>query len=205
MRVPPHPHIGLQTVTWLIEGTVLHRDSLGSEQLIRPGQLNLMTAGRGIAHSEESPHDHDPWLHGVQLWLALPDAHRQVAPDFEHHAELPAMRFGGLHAAVFVGSLASMPARVFSGVTGAEISAPADWRAAPCRWPRTTSTCCSPRSERLPRTRPPDPGRGSVFEFSLEAGGRRPHAPCQLSDIPSPFRPHQHCGRIPCRVFGSNA
>jgi len=64
MQVPPHPHIGLQTVTWLIEGNVLHRDSLGSEQMIRPGQLNLMTAGHGIAHSEESPADHDPGLHG---------------------------------------------------------------------------------------------------------------------------------------------
>jgi len=128
MRVPPHPHIGLQTVTWLIEGTVLHRDSLGSEQIIRPGQLNLMTAGRGIAHSEESPEDHDPRLHGVQLWLALPGAHRDTAPGFEHHAELPAVRLGGLDATVFAGSLAgvSSPARVFSGVVGAELSAPAD-------------------------------------------------------------------------------
>jgi redox-sensitive bicupin YhaK (pirin superfamily) len=128
MQVPPHPHIGLQTVTWLIEGTVLHRDSLGSEQLIRPGQLNLMTAGHGIAHAEESPEDHDPWLHGVQLWLALPGAHRQAAPDFEHHAELPALRLGGLDTTVFAGSLAgiSSPARVFSSVVGAEISAPAD-------------------------------------------------------------------------------
>jgi quercetin 2,3-dioxygenase len=132
MQVPPHPHIGLQTVTWLLAGTVLHRDSLGSEQLIRPGQLNLMTAGRGIAHSEESPEDHDPWLHGVQLWLALPDAHRTVAPDFEHHAELPALRPGGLDVTVFAGSLADVtsPARVFSGVVGAEISAPADARGA---------------------------------------------------------------------------
>ena len=86
MQVPPHPHIGLQTVTWLLAGNVLHRDSLGSEQLIRPGQLNLMTAGRGIAHSEESPEDHDPALHGVQLWLALPGPDRDVAPAFEHHA-----------------------------------------------------------------------------------------------------------------------
>jgi quercetin 2,3-dioxygenase len=60
MRVPPHPHIGLQTVTWLMSGNVRHRDSLGSEQMIRPGQLNLMTAGRGIAHAEESPREHDP-------------------------------------------------------------------------------------------------------------------------------------------------
>jgi redox-sensitive bicupin YhaK (pirin superfamily) len=132
MRVPPHPHIGLQTVTWLIQGTVLHRDSLGSEQLIRPGQLNLMTAGRGIAHAEESPEDHDPWLHGVQLWLALPDAHRHTAPGFEHHAELPVTRLGGLDATVFAGSLAGLasPARVFSGVVGAELSAPADARGA---------------------------------------------------------------------------
>ena len=128
MRVPPHPHIGLQTVTWLLAGTVLHRDSLGSEQVIRPGQLNLMTAGRGIAHSEESPEDHDPWLHGVQLWLALPGAYRDTAPGFEHHADLPALRLGGLDTTVFAGSLAGVtsPARVFSGVVGAELSAPVD-------------------------------------------------------------------------------
>jgi redox-sensitive bicupin YhaK (pirin superfamily) len=132
MRVPPHPHIGLQTVTWLIEGTVLHRDSLGSEQLIRPGQLNLMTAGHGIAHSEQSPLDHDPSLHGVQLWLALPDAYRQVAPGFEHLTDLPALRFGGLCVTVFAGSLAgaTSPARVFSPLVGAEISAPVDAAAA---------------------------------------------------------------------------
>jgi quercetin 2,3-dioxygenase len=132
MQVPPHPHIGLQTVTWLIEGNVLHRDSLGGEQLIRPGQLNLMTAGRGIAHSEESPADHDPWLHGVQLWLALPGAHRQVAPDFEHLADLPALRAGGLDVTVFAGSLAGVtsPARVFTPLVGAEISAQVDARGA---------------------------------------------------------------------------
>jgi len=128
MRVPPHPHIGLQTVTWLLAGTVLHRDSLGSEQVIRPGQLNLMTAGRGIAHAEESPEDHDPWLHGVQLWLALPGAYRDTAPGFEHHADLPALRLGRLDTTVFAGSLAGVtsPTRVYSGVVGAELSAPVD-------------------------------------------------------------------------------
>lgn len=128
MQVPPHPHIGLQTVTWLIEGNVLHRDSLGSEQMIRPGQLNLMTAGHGIAHSEESPAGHDPGLHGVQLWLALPDADRQAAPAFEHHAELPVAGLGGLRATVFAGALAGVrsPARVFSPLVGAELSAPRD-------------------------------------------------------------------------------
>jgi quercetin 2,3-dioxygenase len=128
MRVPPHPHIGLQTVTWLISGNVLHRDSLGSEQMIRPGQLNLMTAGRGIAHSEESPAEHDPELHGVQLWVALPDAQRQVEPSFEHHGELPAIGAGGLEVTIFLGSLpgAESPATVFSGIVGAQIVAPGD-------------------------------------------------------------------------------
>ncbi len=126
MSVPPHPHIGLQTVTWLLSGDVLHRDSLGSEQMIRPGQLNLMTAGRGIAHAEESPREHDPLLHGVQLWVALPDASRQVEPGFEHHAELPATRIGGLDITVLLGSLAGevSPATTFSDIVGAQLSAP---------------------------------------------------------------------------------
>ena len=128
MRVPPHPHIGLQTVTWLISGNVLHRDSLGSEQVIRPGQLNLMTAGRGIAHSEESPAEHDPSLHGVQLWVALPDASRHTEPAFAHHAELPATGIGGFEVTVFAGSLggARSPARMFSEIVGAELAAHRD-------------------------------------------------------------------------------
>jgi quercetin 2,3-dioxygenase len=125
MQVPPHPHIGLQTVTWLFTGNVLHRDSLGSEQMIRPGQLNLMTAGRGIAHAEESPREHDPQLHGVQLWVALPDADRHVPPAFEHHAELPDTRVGGLAATVFMGELAGSrsEATAFSPIVGAELTA----------------------------------------------------------------------------------
>jgi redox-sensitive bicupin YhaK (pirin superfamily) len=132
MRVPPHPHIGLQTVTWLIAGNVLHRDSLGSEQMIRPGQLNLMTSGRGIAHAEESPAEHDPQLHGVQLWVALPDRSRQAEPAFEHHAELPRARIGGLDLTVFLGSLAAgrSPATVFTEIVGAELAAGADRAAA---------------------------------------------------------------------------
>jgi quercetin 2,3-dioxygenase len=128
MRVPPHPHIGLQTVTWLISGNVLHRDSLGSEQMIRPGQLNLMTAGRGIAHSEESPAEHDPSLHGVQLWVALPDASRHTEPAFAHHAELPTAGIGGFEVTVFAGSLggARSPARMFSEIVGAELAAHRD-------------------------------------------------------------------------------
>jgi redox-sensitive bicupin YhaK (pirin superfamily) len=104
--IGPHPHIGLQTVTWLLAGELLHHDSLGSEQLIRPGQLNLMTAGHGVVHAEEStatgPHD----LHGVQLWVAQPERTRHAAPAFEHHAELPRAELGPALATVLIGELA---------------------------------------------------------------------------------------------------
>src|SRR3954462_747592 len=86
--VRPHPHINLATVTYLFEGEILHRDSLGSEQPIRPGAVNWMTAGRGIAHSERSPaleRKSGPRLHGMQLWVALPTAHEEDAPSFQHH------------------------------------------------------------------------------------------------------------------------
>jgi quercetin 2,3-dioxygenase len=98
--------------------------------MIRPGQLNLMTAGRGIAHSEESPAERDPGLHGVQLWLALPEPDRQAAPAFEHHADLPVTALGGLRVTVFAGALAGVrsPARVYSPLAGAEVSAPRDAR-----------------------------------------------------------------------------
>ncbi|HUZ56542.1 MAG TPA: pirin family protein [Streptosporangiaceae bacterium] len=130
MAVPPHPHVGLQTVTWLMAGNVLHRDSLGSEQMIRPGQLNLMTAGRGIAHAEESPAAHDPQLHGVQLWVALPDASRMTEPGFEHHGDLPSTQAGGLGVTVLLGSLAGLrsPATTFSYIVGAELAAVRDVR-----------------------------------------------------------------------------
>ena len=128
MAVPPHPHIGLQTVTWLFAGNVLHKDSLGSEQMIWPGQLNLMTAGRGIAHSEESPAEHDPLLHGVQLWVALPDRSRFVEPVFEHHGDLPSARLGDLAVTVLIGSLAGLgsPATTFASIVGAELTAARD-------------------------------------------------------------------------------
>jgi hypothetical protein len=124
MRVPPHPHTGLQTVSWLVAGEVLHRDSVGNLQLIRPGQLNLMTAGRAIAHSEETPPEHSPSLHGVQLWVALPDGHRHVAPHFEHHADLPVLREPGLTATVIMGELggATSPAQTYSPLVGAELA-----------------------------------------------------------------------------------
>ncbi|CAI0763348.1 Quercetin 2,3-dioxygenase [Serratia entomophila] len=88
MDVGPHPHTGLQTFTWMIEGEVLHRDSLGSEQVIRPGQVNLMTAGRGIAHTEQSTGTQRR-LHAAQLWIALPAEHADMAPRFDHYPDLP--------------------------------------------------------------------------------------------------------------------
>jgi quercetin 2,3-dioxygenase len=127
MRVPPHPHIGLQTASWLFDGLVLHRDSLGSEQLIRPGELNLMTSGRAIAHSEESPETRPPLLHGVQLWIALPREHRFGEPWFAHHADLPVVESAGARVTVVVGEHAGerSPATVFSPLVGLEVAIPA--------------------------------------------------------------------------------
>ena len=123
MDVAPHPHIGLQTVSWLLDGEVRHDDSLGATGLARPGVLNLMTAGRGIAHSERTPHDQGGRLHGVQLWVALPDAHRNVEPAFEQHSDLPLVELPGGLATLFLGELAGerSPAAAFSPLVGAEL------------------------------------------------------------------------------------
>jgi len=128
MRVPPHPHTGLQTVSWLFEGEIDHRDSVGSHALVRPGELNLMTAGHGISHSEVSTPG-TARLHGVQLWVALPEASRDVAPFFEHHAPVVG-RIGDASVRTFVGALAGSgtPATVFSPLVGAEIVLPAGAR-----------------------------------------------------------------------------
>jgi quercetin 2,3-dioxygenase len=122
--VPPHPHCGLQTVTWLLEGEVLHKDSLDCEAMGRPGALNLMTSGRGIAHSEESPEGSAGALHGVQLWTALPDADRAVAPSFEHHASRPRVALEGGAATLIMGELAGVraEARAFSPLVAAELA-----------------------------------------------------------------------------------
>ncbi len=103
--IGPHPHMGLQTVTWLLEGELLHRDSLGSEQPIRPGQLNLMTAGHGIAHAEEGVHGYSSSFHAVQLWVAQPSTTRHGPSAFEHHADLPLVEIENGHATVLVGEL----------------------------------------------------------------------------------------------------
>jgi redox-sensitive bicupin YhaK (pirin superfamily) len=127
MVVPPHPHTGLQTVTWLVSGHALHHDSVGSEATIRPGQLNLMTSGHGIAHGEQSLDGDGTPLHGVQLWVALPEEHRHQAPHFEHHAELPTRtdEVDGttVRTTVLVGTSAGLtsPAAAYTPLVGAEL------------------------------------------------------------------------------------
>ncbi len=123
MWVGPHPHIGLQTVTWLLDGEVTHRDSLGSEMLIRPGQLNVMTAGSGISHTEETPDQHGDRLHGVQFWVALPDHARNVAPSFEHHENLPEVTVDDARLQLFYGSGfgATSSATVHTPIVGAQL------------------------------------------------------------------------------------
>ena len=123
MHVGAHPHIGLQTVTWLIEGEVLHRDSLGNEQVIRPGQVNLMTAGHGIAHTEDSLHA-GARLHAAQLWIALPPVHKDCAPAFDHYAELPQWREDGAELTLLAGRYGarSAPARIHSPLVGIDIA-----------------------------------------------------------------------------------
>ncbi|MFP1625628.1 pirin family protein [Streptomyces sp. 5K101] len=124
MQVPPHPHMGLQTVSWLHEGEVLHRDSTGSLSTIRPRELGLMTSGRAISHSEESPKQHARFLHGAQLWVALPDAHRTVEPHFQHHAVLPQVTASGLTATVVLGTLdgATSPGTTYTPIVGADLA-----------------------------------------------------------------------------------
>ncbi|MFF2779986.1 pirin family protein [Streptomyces sp. NPDC058052] len=124
MQVPPHPHMGLQTVSWLHEGEVLHRDSTGSLQTIRPRELGLMTSGKAISHSEESPRPHARLLHGAQLWVALPDAHRHVDPHFQHHTDLPRVTAPGLTATVILGSLdgATSPGTTYTPIVGADLA-----------------------------------------------------------------------------------
>lgn len=123
MDVAPHPHIGLQTVTWLLQGEVLHNDSLGHEAVLRPGAVNVMTSGGGIAHAEETPRDHTGRLNGVQLWVALPDRHRHMPATFAHVAEVPTVESPGGRVSVFAGSLLGQtsPAVHFSPMLAADL------------------------------------------------------------------------------------
>ncbi|MFB8027821.1 pirin family protein [Streptomyces sp. NPDC056465] len=121
MDVAPHPHIGLQTVSWLFSGEIEHRDSLGSHAYVRPGELNLMTGGHGISHTEVSTPG-TTILHGVQLWVALPEEHRDTGRDFRHHTPDPVHREGA-SIRVFLGTLAgdTSPVPTFTPLLGAEI------------------------------------------------------------------------------------
>jgi redox-sensitive bicupin YhaK (pirin superfamily) len=131
LDVPPHPHIGLATVTYLFDGEILHRDSLGFRQPIRPGDLNWMTAGRGIVHSERTAAEvraRGSTLHGLQLWVALPRADEECAPAFVHHpgATLPELDRGGARLRVLLGEAwgARSPVRTLSPVLYADAAMP---------------------------------------------------------------------------------
>ena len=142
MDVRPHPHIGLATVTYLFEGEILHRDSVGSVQPIRPGEVNWMTAGRGIAHSERTPpafRTGGQRMFGIQAWVALPQRHEETEPTFVHHAKasLPEMEGDGIRMRVIAGSLfgRTSPVATFSDMvygdlslaSGASVQIPADY------------------------------------------------------------------------------
>jgi len=141
MDVRPHPHIGLATVTWLFDGAIRHRDSLGSLADIRPGEVNWMTSGRGIAHSERTPPEEREGgqkLHGIQVWVALPQADAEVAPEFHHHdrTALPQVRRPGMTATLIAGTAYGerSPVKVFAPMfflevqleAGAELALPAE-------------------------------------------------------------------------------
>ena len=121
MDVPPHPHTGLQTVSWLFDGEIEHRDSGGVHAMVRPGEVNLMTSGFGIAHSEVSTPERD-LLHGVQLWVVLPDSSKDLVREFQHHVpDVVTQR--GVRAKVLIGSLdgATSPVHTQTPLLGAEV------------------------------------------------------------------------------------
>ena len=123
MDVAPHPHMGLQTVTWLMDGELVHHDSLLSEGNLRPGEVNVMTSGHAIAHAERTPARNTGRLSGVQLWTALPDADRHRTASFQHVEDVPRLESPGGVAQVFSGSLGSLasPAEHFSPIVGADL------------------------------------------------------------------------------------
>jgi hypothetical protein len=135
MAVLPHPHTGLQTVTWPIAGEIRHRDSLGSDVVLKPGELNLMTSGDGVSHSEFSVGDPDAPMHGIQLWVALPSDAREGAAGFEHHPDLPIAQGDGWTAKVLLGELggAVSPATTYTPIVGAELTVAAGLSTIPLR------------------------------------------------------------------------
>ncbi|MCK6372606.1 MAG: pirin family protein [Zoogloea sp.] len=127
MHVGAHPHTCLQTFTWLIDGEVLHRDSLGHEQWIRPGQVNLMTAGHGIVHTEDSAPDARR-LHAAQLWIALPPELADCPPAFEHYPDLPRWNDAGCTLTLLAGRFGGResPARIHTPLVGMDLLASQD-------------------------------------------------------------------------------
>lgn len=126
LLIGPHPHIGLQTFSWMIEGNILHTDSLGYRQWINPGQVNLMTAGRGISHAEESPADAPGRFQLAQLWIALPKHECEREASFHHYPELPVLERGGFRVTVLAGHFAGerAPAEVFTPLVGIDLACP---------------------------------------------------------------------------------
>ncbi len=126
LNIGPHPHMGLQTFTYPLAGEILHRDSLGSKQKIQPGQVNLMTAGKGISHSEESVPD--TLLHGVQLWIALPDRVRHMEPNFIHYENIPHEKLDGVQINILAGEFLNSvsPVKVYSPLIALELNATKD-------------------------------------------------------------------------------
>ncbi|WP_411688391.1 pirin family protein [Acinetobacter indicus] len=124
LDVGPHPHIGLQTFTWMIEGTLMHTDSIGSKQLIRPKQVNLMTAGQGISHTEVAP-EQETHMHAAQLWIALPDTKRNMPSRFDHYPELPVVSRDGVEFTVLVGEFLETrsPVEVHSPLLALDLTA----------------------------------------------------------------------------------
>ncbi len=123
LDIGPHPHTGLQTVTWLIDGQALHRDSLGSEQVISAGELNLMTAGMGVSHAEEATGHYRGTLQGIQLWIAQDETSRLGEPGFEHHDDLPRVELGESVATVLIGDFNGQrsPVRGDSSLVGVDL------------------------------------------------------------------------------------
>lgn len=122
LHVGAHPHISLQTFTWMMQGEILHRDSLGTEQVIRPGQVNLMTAGRGIAHTEDSVAGQNA-IHAAQLWIALPKEHADTEPSFDHYPDLPHWREQNVDMTLLIGGYGARtaPTKSFSPLVGVDL------------------------------------------------------------------------------------
>lgn len=124
VRVGPHPHTGLQTFSWMMDGEILHRDSLGYKQILKKGEVNLMTAGCGISHSEESPVERSKFLQLAQLWIALPDHKRKMPPAFTHYANLPFIEHQNAKLTLLVGELLGQksPVEVHTPLLGVDIT-----------------------------------------------------------------------------------